>query len=215
MLHRIVVAWVSGACLGALGVGCGSAPATPPEPGEIALTPHREDSRVSPVGTGSARCEVYLYAWAGEGCRFQLNHCAIEHEGSDSVVCLSLADERSLGCGATADACGQTVRCACPEGPAPVEPEDPATWHVRPTERGARTASADGRCTATVTEIPGGPPPAPCIFDVHECDASGACLDRQHMASCGVRTTLCDRPLRCDCEGPVGPESEEPLGGAP
>lgn len=178
-------------------VACGS-PAPPSPPPEVALVPHDELTHVGPVGTGANRCDVALYAWDGRSCRFQLSHCAL---AGDRVVCASLADERTVACGATADACGQAVRCTCPEGAAPHVIDAPGTWHVRPTDRGATTTS--GGCTATVTRIEGGAEPAPCIFDVRECDPAGRCVDRRQMMSCGVRSEICGRPMRCDCEGAI------------
>lgn len=180
---------------------CGSSASVEPAQrslDEVAMTPHDEMTTVGPLGTGLARCAVMLYAWDGTSCRFQLNHCQATSEHDETVSCLSLADERTVACGATADACGQTVRCVCPEGPAPTVVDAPGTWHVRPDEVGAHVESAS--CRATVTTIAGGPPPAPCIFDVHETDsAGGAPIDRQEMLSCGVRSELCGRPVRCDC----------------
>lgn len=166
------------------------------------FTPHTEDFRAGPVGTGLNRCELYVYPWANNGrCVVQLNHCALEREGSQRVLCLSLADERTVSCGETIDACGQRAQCDCPPGAAPPVPEPPGMMHLSPTRLGEVVRGTQAGCEARTTQLPGvnGPPPSPCILAVRECDAAGACGERTVMLSCSVRDQVCGRPVRCDC----------------
>jgi hypothetical protein len=194
--------------LGAASISCGGNDAGPPAhaapPPTFHFTPHAEDWRTGPVGTGLSRCELYVYAWDNAGhCRVQLNHCALEEEGSSEVVCMSLADERTIPCGGTTNACGQLAQCDCPTGAPPIEPEAPGTFHFLSGDRSRTFQSADYRCTAMATGLPGGgegPPPAPCIISLRECPPAGPpCVERIQMLSCGIRSDLCGRPVRCDC----------------
>lgn len=180
--------------------GCSRCAGPPPlAPGVYRFTPKAEDDEVGPVGTGSARCGLYVYAWANDGhCKLQLNHCSLASPTSSDVVCMSLADERTIPCGGTDTACGQTIECVCPPG-ATAAPVPLAAGTVHLTNAGAGPRISHGACDAHPTTIPGGPPPAPCIVAIHECDLLGGCNDRELMFSCGARDTVCDTPVVCDC----------------
>jgi len=187
---------------------CRTTPAPASPPGIFRFEPKAEETRVGPVGTGLFRCELYVYAWSAKlgRCRVQVNHCSLERAGSTQVVCLSLADERTLACGARADACGQQIECVCPRGAAAPVPDAPGMVHLTPTGLGQTVRGA--KCTARVVEPPGkGPPPAPCVLSVEERGVEGEPVKRTQMLSCGVRSTVCGRPVRCDCPG--APKSTE------
>lgn len=201
--------------LALLALGCGSTdtpPAMPPPPVVFRFTPHAEDWRTGPVGSGNNRCELYVYAWEPPGpCRVQVNHCQLDDDGQ--TLCMSLADERSIACGAQENVCGQVAQCDCPTGAPPPFPEAPGTIHLVSGDRSTTIRSPDGRCTAHTSGLPGnadqqGPPPRPCILSLRECDAAGACTERIQMFSCGVRGEICGRPIRCDCPSP---RSGEPV----
>jgi hypothetical protein len=197
-------------------LGCGKAPTPAPNggqpsaevaphlvPGTFRFTPKNESTNVGPVGTGLARCGLYVYEWAPseKQCKVQVNHCEAVREGSEEVRCLSLADERTLSCGGRADACGQQIECVCPTGDAEKVQDAPGTVHVTPTAIGQSFESNDRKCQAKVTTLGAeGPPPAPCILGIHECPGpAGACLDRTQMLSCGIRSEVCGHPVKCDC----------------
>ena len=172
--------------------------------GTFRFTPKNEATNVGPVGTGLARCGLYVYAWSpgDKQCKVQVNHCEAVRAGSDEVRCLSLADERAVSCGARADACGQQIgNCVCPAGDAEKVQDAPGTVHVTPTAIGQKFESTDQKCQAKVTTLGvDGPPPAPCILGIHECPGKpDACIDRTEMLSCGLRSEICSRPVKCDC----------------
>ena len=168
----------------------------------------QRDSRQGPVGVGSARCELYVYPWTGDGaCRLQLTHCGLQPGSDTELACLSLADEHTLRCGQQFNACGQTAQCDCPVGEAlPVE-DPPGIVHVTPQQRDVILRSASGLCEAR-SGLPAwaenAPPPPPCYFAIHECEQSAnardaGCIDRSEMLSCTVQANICSRPVKCDC----------------
>ncbi len=182
------------------------APVTPTSQREVfAVVPKAESTTVGPVGSGTARCSLFVYPWATDGhCKVQVNHCGLD-SATGKVVCLSLMDERRFACGAHSDVCGQRVRCSCPVGAAEPVPDAPGMVVLCPTRLGQELRSEDGRCQGRTSTLPGGaqgPPPAPCIVALKECDAAGKCNERTEMLSCGVRSELCSRPVRCECPAP-------------
>jgi hypothetical protein len=182
-------------------------PSSPLTRGVFHFSPRQEDSRQGPVGVGSARCELYVYAWQqNNACRLQLNHCGVDGNNESNIVCLSLADERTVACGQQIDACGQQVQCDCPTGEALAVPEAPNTVHLTPQQRDVALRSANEQCQA-VSGLPSwaanAPPPPPCFFSIRECTRGTAsdigCIERNEMLSCGVRATICDTPVKCEC----------------
>ncbi len=180
--------------------GAATPPGAPRPRGPRAVTPHNELTAYGPYGTGNNACQVMLYAWdaAHPGCRYQLNHCTAA-AGGDPPVCLSLADERAVACGAEGDACGVSVRCVCPEGAALVVHDPPDVVRIAPSADGARWTGPDG-CTAHVARLAGRADAGddPCEVSVHDC-TGGDCHDRWVTVSCGGRSEVCGRPVRCDC----------------
>jgi hypothetical protein len=178
-------------------------PTIAPRPrGPASITPHNEMVPFGPYGTGSAECTVMLYQWDPQhpGCKYQLNHCARD-ERSGQVSCLSVADERTVACGFTGDACGASVRCDCPTGSAPLVPDPPGTVVIAPAADGGAWTSGP-QCSARVARLAGsGAPDEPCEVSVHDCEG-GECHDRWVTVSCGGRTSVCDRPVRCECASP-------------
>lgn len=179
--------------------------AAPPRArGPREITPHTELVPFGPYGTGANACTAMLYAWdpARPRCVLQLNHCHVNGDGQ--TLCLSLADERTVACGADFDACGERVTCRCPAGPAPSVPDPPGMVALHPTPDGTRWTSTVGgvRCEARSSEIPGardaGLTPL-CVVAIRECSVGEACNDRTEMLSCGARGETCGRPTRCLC----------------
>jgi hypothetical protein len=172
---------------------------SPLKSGVFHITPRTELTHQGPVGTGNARCGLAVYAWEHQRhCTVQVNHCTAG-ESFGSVRCLSLADERTVACGATFDACGQTVQCDCPQGDASPVTDQPGTVHV--TRTTGTVTSSDGTCVARAN-VPewarNGPAPAPCILEVQTREGSTWNTTTQ-MLSCGVRTFVCAHPVVCDC----------------
>ena len=181
-------------------------PRNEPAPrGPSTITPRAEGFSFGPYGIDGAECAAYVYTWdpARPSCRLQLNHCGRDRR-TNEVVCLSLADERTVACGGSFDACGQRVSCACPTGAPEAVPEVPGTVAIRPPPAQDRwTGESSGmRCEASLSEIPGtrdsGLPPL-CVVAIHECPPGEACIDRTEMLSCRGRGTICGRPVRCEC----------------
>ncbi len=178
--------------------------APPRSHGPREITPHRELIPFGPYGTGANACTAMLYEWdpAHPRCTLQLNHCTVNERGE--TLCLSLADERTVACGADFDACGERVTCRCPTGAAPTVPDPPGMVALHPTPDGTRWSSNEGgvRCEARSSEIPGtrdaGLSPL-CVVAIRECSAGDVCNDRVQMLSCGVRAPVCGRPTRCLC----------------
>lgn len=115
---------------------------------------------------------------------------------------MSLADERTARCGQQFDACGQTVQCDCPVGPAQPVAEAPNTVHLTPYQRDIVLRSDDGRCEAR-SGLPAwaqnAPPPPPCFFTIHEADPStDGGIDRTEMVSAPGRVSICGRPIKCE-----------------
>ena len=178
-----------------------SAPASSPSPrGPGVVTPHDEMTSYGPYGSDGNACQVMLYAWdpVHPGCKYQLNHCSAG-AGGGPPVCLALADERTVACGATGDACGATVRCECPAGGAPAVPDPPNVAVIAPSADGLRWAGA-GCCSARVARLAGRADAGndPCEVLVRECEG-GDCRERWVTVSCGGRSEACGRPVRCDC----------------
>jgi hypothetical protein len=164
------------------------------------MTPHNEMISLGPYGPGTSACTVMLYPWDPQhpGCRYQLNHCA-QDERTGAVTCLSLADERSVACGASGDACGSSVRCECPSGDAPIVRDPPDVVVIAPSADGG-TWTNGARCSARVARLAGtgDRPDEPCEIAVRDCD-DRACDDRWVTVSCGMRAEVCGRPVRCEC----------------
>lgn len=164
------------------------------------MTPHNELLALGPYGAGSNECTVMLYAWdpRSPGCRYQLNHCS-RNASSGEAVCLSLADERSVRCGESGDACGARVRCDCPTGAAPVVADPSNVMVVSPSADGGRWSSG-AQCSARVARLAGtgASSDEPCEISVHDCEGA-ECHDRWETVSCGGRATVCARPVRCEC----------------
>lgn len=165
------------------------------------MTPHNEMVSLGPYGADNNECGIMLYAWepSSPRCRYQLNHCGRDPQ-SGVVSCLSLADERTVACGAQGDACGQSVRCDCPTGAAPVVQDPPNTVVIAPSaDGGAWTSGA--ACSARVARLAGSGDASdePCEISIHDCESPNQCVDRWETVSCNGRATVCGRSVRCEC----------------
>ena len=170
------------------------------------MTPHNEMIGLGPYGTGANECGVMLYEWDPRrpGCRYQLNHCSRDAQ-TGQVSCLALADERSVACGQSGDACGASVRCDCPVGAAPIVPDPAGVVVVAPGADGGAWSSGPS-CSARVARLAGTGASAeePCEIAVHDCEGA-QCHDRWETLSCGARGRVCGRPVRCQCAQSASP----------